>query len=46
MTEGFCWNYQSKDERWTSWSETEEILSEIHAEIESNPNLIYVHEVC
>lgn len=44
MTEGFCWNYQSKDERWTSWSETEEILSEIHAEIESNPKLIYVHE--
>ncbi|GAB1610726.1 uncharacterized protein LOC115223680 [Argonauta hians] len=45
MTEGFCWNYGQSDEQWTSWSETKELLEDIHQEIvKDNRRLVYVHE--
>ncbi|XP_014779075.1 3-((Z)-2-isocyanoethenyl)-1H-indole synthase [Octopus bimaculoides] len=45
MTEGFCWNYERDNEKWTSWEETQNILEDIHEEIvKDNRRLIYVHE--
>ena len=46
MTEAFVWNYGTKEQRFTEWPETVEILREIYKEIvKDDRRLVYSHKV-
>ena len=46
MTEAFVWDYKTEKERWTSASETSEILEEIRHEFVKDDGAIqYSHKV-